>query len=59
MAERLAATLARFDPGAVPEDRLARERRGLFGPPPGAGGACGALLAELDGLLWRLLLPSR
>lgn len=50
LAERLAATLARFDREAVPEAALARERLELFGPPPGVGGACGRLLAVLDEL---------
>lgn len=55
LAERLAATLSRFDPEAVPDQGLAAERRLLFGPPPGAGGLCGELLGLLDQLIWLLL----
>ncbi len=52
LAERLANTLARFDPDAVPEEGLAVERRNLFGPPPGVGGLGGELVRVLDRLLW-------
>lgn len=57
LSERLAATLSRFDREAVPEAALAKERHGLFGPPPGVGGACGHLVAILDELV-RLLLAG-
>jgi hypothetical protein len=59
LAERLAATLSRFDPEAVPDQGLAAERRLLFGPPPGAGGLCGELLGLLDQLIWLLLTGVR
>ena len=59
LAERLASTLSRFDPGAVPDKGLAIERRLLFGPPPGAGGLCGELLDLLDQLIWLLLDNER
>jgi len=55
LAERLAATLARFDPDAVSGQGLAAERRVLFGPPPGSGGLCGELIGLLDQLIWLLL----
>ncbi len=58
LAERLASSLSRFDPGAVPDQGLAAERRVLFGPPPGSGGLCGELIGLLDQLIW-LLLDAR
>jgi len=52
LAERLAQTLSRVDPEAVPERGLREARATLFGPPPGTGGAggglCGRALAILE-----------
>lgn len=52
LAERLALTLCRVDPEAVPERGLREARTTLFGPPPGAGsaggGLCGRVLALLE-----------
>ncbi|WP_243362646.1 biotin--protein ligase [Fundidesulfovibrio terrae] len=42
LAERLALTLMRVDPEAVPERGLREARTNLFGPPPGTGGFSGA-----------------
>jgi hypothetical protein len=42
LAERLALTLTRVDPEAVPERGLREARTTLFGPPPGTGGFSGA-----------------
>jgi hypothetical protein len=52
LAERLALTLARVDPEAVPERGLREARTTLFGPPPGSGaaggGLCGRVLAVIE-----------
>ena len=52
LAERLARTLARVDPEAVPERGLREARTTLFGPPPGSGvaggGLCGRILAVIE-----------
>ena len=52
LAERLALTLSRVDPEAVPERGLREAKLTLFGPPPGAGGLsgglCGAVLSILE-----------
>jgi len=52
LAERLALTLSRVDPEAVPERGLREAKLTLFGPPPGAagmgGGLCGAILSILE-----------
>jgi len=52
LAERLALTLLRVDPEAVPEQGLREARLSLFGPPPAAGGVsgglCGRALAILE-----------
>lgn len=47
LAERLALTLARVDPEAVPERGLREARFTLFGPPPGAGGQAGGLCGRV------------
>jgi len=57
LAERLALTLWRVDPQAVPERGLREARFSLFGPPPGMGGAkggglCGRVLALLEEFIW-------
>jgi hypothetical protein len=51
LAERLAATLARVDPDAVPERGLKEARAALFGPPPGAGGSAGGLCGRVLSVL--------
>lgn len=52
LAERLALTLTRVDPEAVPERALREARTHLFGPPPGMGaaaaGLCGHALSILE-----------
>ncbi|WP_243368761.1 biotin--protein ligase [Fundidesulfovibrio soli] len=52
LAERLALSLMRVDPEAVPERGLKEARFTLFGPPPGAGGTagglCGGVLSVLE-----------
>jgi hypothetical protein len=57
MAERLAMTVSREAPGAVPARSLKEQRAALFGPPPAHGGLCGELAATLDELV-RLLLRT-
>lgn len=56
LAERLALTLWRVDPQAVPERGLREARFSLFGPPPGTGaqdgGLCGRVLAILEEFIW-------
>ncbi|WP_235956819.1 BPL-N domain-containing protein [Fundidesulfovibrio magnetotacticus] len=47
LAERLALTLSRVDPEAVPERGLREARFTLFGPPPGAGGTAGGLCGRV------------
>jgi hypothetical protein len=47
LAERLALTLSRVDPEAVPERGLREARLNLFGPPPGAGGSSGGLCGRV------------
>ena len=65
LAERLALTLWRVDPRAVPERGLRQARIRLFGPPPGAGeaggGQCGKAQAILEEFVWlgRNLEPDR
>ncbi|MFP5222695.1 MAG: BPL-N domain-containing protein [Acidobacteriota bacterium] len=51
LAERLALTLSRVDPEAVPERGLREARLNLFGPPPGAGGSSGGLCGRVLGVL--------
>ena len=56
LAERLATTLWRVDPKAVPEHELKAARLALFGPPPSTqvldGGFCGQALAVLEQFIW-------
>lgn len=56
LAERLALTLWRVDPRAVPERGLFQARVRLFGPPPGTGatggGQCGQAQAILEEFVW-------
>lgn len=56
LAERLALTLWRVDPQAVPQRGLAEARLTLFGPPPGSGaaggGLCGQVLGVLENFVW-------
>ncbi|MBI4806843.1 MAG: biotin--protein ligase [Desulfovibrio sp.] len=51
LAERLALTLCRVDPDAVPERGLKEARITLFGPPPGAGGTSGGLCGKILSVL--------
>ncbi len=51
LAERLALSLMRVDPEAVPERGLKEARFTLFGPPPGAGGTAGGLCGRVLSVL--------
>jgi len=51
LAERLALTLTRMDPGAVPERGLRQARMDLFGPPPASGGVSGGLCGGIVSIL--------
>jgi len=51
LAERLALTLCRVDPDAVPERGLKEARITLFGPPPGTGGTSGGLCGKILSVL--------
>lgn len=50
LAERLAQTLAKFSPDAVPPALLKDQRNALFGPPMTAGGLYRELMEPLDEL---------
>lgn len=50
LAERLAQTLAKFSPDAVPPELLRDQRDALFGPPMLAGGLYRELMEPLDEL---------
>lgn len=58
LAERLAMTASRLQPGCVPAKSLADQRKALFGPPPGYGGLYGELIDSLDELVWRGLIRT-
>jgi hypothetical protein len=57
LAERLSATLSEGE-HCIPADTLRAQREALFGPAMSPGGLFGPLLADVDGLLLRLLRPT-